>query len=139
MAAHWPHKPAGHAIADSLNATPEYVATRTLHQWDLEWANCRVIDGDVVETVERLQAEGDGLVTVLGNGVLVQTLIANGLVDIYRVMLHPLFLELASGCSESIHTRCGCGSPDAPQPPPANEVAPRRRLDQPSHRGPLSN
>jgi dihydrofolate reductase len=92
MAAHWPHEPADHPIAASLNATPKYVATRTLHQQDLEWANTNVLDTDVVEAVRDLKAEGDGFMTVLGSGVLVQTLMAEELVDVYRIMLHPLVL-----------------------------------------------
>jgi dihydrofolate reductase len=92
MAAHWPHESADNPIATSLNATPKYVATRTLRQQDLEWANCYVLDGDVVEVVQGLKAEGDGFVTVLGSGVFVQTLIANDLIDTYRIMLHPLVL-----------------------------------------------
>jgi dihydrofolate reductase len=71
---------------------PKYVATRTLRQQDIEWANCGVIDTDVVAAVHRLKSEDDGFITVLGSGVLVQTLIANDLVDIYRIMLHPLVL-----------------------------------------------
>jgi dihydrofolate reductase len=92
MAAHWPQEPADNPIAASLNATPKYVATRTLRQKDLEWDNSHVIDADVVGAVQRLKAEGDGFITVLGSGVLVQTLIANELIDTYRIMLHPLVL-----------------------------------------------
>ena len=92
MAAHWPHEPADNPIAASLNSTPKYVATRTLRQQDVEWANCHVIDTDVVEAVNRLKSEGDGFITVLGSGVLVQTLITNDVVDVYRIMLHPLVL-----------------------------------------------
>jgi dihydrofolate reductase len=92
MAAHWPHESAHNPIAASLNATPKYVATRTLRQQDLEWANCHVLDGDIVEAVQRLKSEGDGFVTVLGSGVLAQTLIANDLIDTYQSMLHPLVL-----------------------------------------------
>ena len=92
MAAHWPHEPVTNPIAASLNAMPKYVATRTLRQQDLTWANCHRLDGDVVEAVRGLKAEGDGFFTVLGSGMLVQTLIAHDLVDVYRIMLHPLVL-----------------------------------------------
>ena len=92
MAAHWPHESADDPIAASLNATPKYVATRTLRQRDLQWANSRVLDGDIVEAIRMIKAEGDGVVTVLGSGVLVQTLMANDLIDTYRIMLHPLVL-----------------------------------------------
>ncbi len=92
MAAHWPNEPADNPMAASLNATPKYVATRTLRQRDVGWANCHVIQGDVIEAVRGLKSEGDGFVTVLGSGVFVQTLIDNDLIDTYRIMLHPLVL-----------------------------------------------
>ncbi|HEV3213640.1 MAG TPA: dihydrofolate reductase family protein [Acidimicrobiales bacterium] len=92
MAAHWPHEPAENPIAASLNTTPKYVATRTLHQENIEWANSHVIDTDVAAAVHALKSEGEGYVTVLGSGELVQTLIANDLVDVYRIMVHPIVL-----------------------------------------------
>jgi dihydrofolate reductase len=92
MAAHWPHESADNPIAASLNATPKYVATRTLRQEDLEWANSYVLEGDIVEGVRRVKAQGDGFITVLGSGVFAQSLIDNGLIDTYRIMLHPLVL-----------------------------------------------
>ena len=92
MAAHWPNEPDDNPIAASLNATPKYVVTKSLRESDITWANCHVIDTDVVEAVRRLKAEGEGFITVLGSGVLVQALIANDLVDTYRIMLHPLVL-----------------------------------------------
>ncbi len=92
MAAHWPHESADNPIAASLNATPKYVVTTTLCQQDLQWTNSNVVDGDVVGTIQDLKSEGNGFVTVLGSGGLVQTLVANDLVDVYRIMLHPLVL-----------------------------------------------
>ena len=92
MAAHWPHESPENPIAASLNATPKYVVTQTLRQQDVVWANSHVIDTDIIEAIQNLKAEGNGFITVLGSGVLVQTLIANDLVDLYRIMLHPLLL-----------------------------------------------
>ena len=92
MAAHWPNEPSDNPIAASLNAMPKYVATTTLRQSDLGWANCHVLVGDIVDAVQALKEEGDGFITVLGSGVLAQTLMANELVDTYRIMIHPLVL-----------------------------------------------
>ena len=92
MAAHWPFEPDENPIAASLNKTPKYVATRTLRQQDIDWTNCYVLSGGVVEAIRDLKAEGDGFVTVLGSGILVQALVAHDLVDIWRIMLHPLVL-----------------------------------------------
>lgn len=92
MASHWPHQAADKPIAASLNAAPKYVATTTLRERDLTWANSHVLDGDIAEAVRGLKAQGDGSVTVLGSGLLMQTLIAHDLIDVYRIMLHPLLL-----------------------------------------------
>ena len=90
MAAHWPHQPDEDPIAAHLNATPKYVVTRTLRE--LDWAGSHVLDGDVVDAVKELKAQGDGTIAVLGSGVLVQTLIEHDLVDEYRLFVHPLVL-----------------------------------------------
>ncbi len=90
MAAYWPHEPDDNPIAAHLNATPKYVATRTLAS--LDWAGSHLLDGDLVESVNDLKAHGDGTVAVLGSGVLAQTLIENDLVDDYRLFVHPLVL-----------------------------------------------
>jgi dihydrofolate reductase len=113
MAAHWPHETADNPIAASLNATPKYVATTTLRQENLEWANSHLLDGDVVEAVQGLKADGEGFITVLGSGVLAQTLIANELVDTYQIMVHPLVLgtgkQLFRGYSHPVRLRLtGC-------------------------------
>jgi dihydrofolate reductase len=90
MAAFWPGRPGEDPIAAHLNATPKYVASRTLTR--LDWANARLLDGELVPAVRDLKARGEGDVAVLGSGVLVQQLIANDLVDGYRLFLHPLLL-----------------------------------------------
>ena len=90
MRAHWPHEPADNPIAAHLNATPKYVVTRTLQSVD--WSGSQILHGDVVESVQSLKEEGEGTITVLGSGVLVQTLIENDLIDEYSLFIHPLVL-----------------------------------------------
>jgi dihydrofolate reductase len=90
MAAHWPNEPDEDPIARHLNATPKYVVTRTLTS--LDWAGSHILDGDVVGSVNDLKSEGDGFITVLGSGKLAQTLIEHGLIDDYRLFVHPLVL-----------------------------------------------
>jgi dihydrofolate reductase len=88
----WPQQPDANPMAAHLNATPKYVATRTLEDAQLTWANAEVLQGDLEAGVRALLAEGDGSIAVLGSGVLVQQLAAVGLVDGYRLFLHPLLL-----------------------------------------------
>jgi len=90
MAAHWPNEPDEDPIARHLNATPKYVVTRTLTS--LDWAGSQILGGDVVESVNDLKCRGDGFITVLGSGELAQTLIEHGLIDDYRLFVHPLVL-----------------------------------------------
>ena len=88
----WPQQPDANPMAAHLNGTPKYVATRTLEDAELTWANAEVLPGDLEAGVRALKAEGDGTIVVLGSGVLVQELAALDLVDGYRLFLHPLLL-----------------------------------------------
>ena len=90
MAAFWPGQADQSPIAASLNSTPKYVVTNTLTS--LDWAGSHILDGEAEKSVARLKAEGQGRIAVLGSGVLVQTLITNGLIDEYIVYVHPLVL-----------------------------------------------
>ncbi len=92
MLAFWPTQPDSNPMAAHLNATPKFVATRTLTDGDLTWSNARVLWGKLVSSVPRLKADAAGDIAVLGSGVLVQDLIALELVDAYRIFLHPLLL-----------------------------------------------
>lgn len=90
MAAFWPSQPDSNPIAAHLNATPKYVATRTLTSVD--WAGAELLEGDLEAGVAELKSGGEGNVTVLGSGVLVQELMRRDLVDELRLFVHPLLL-----------------------------------------------
>src|SRR5438105_8854208 len=90
LAAYWPHQPAGDTLAAHMNATQKYVVSRRL-SWP-KWANTQVLAGDVTNAVNSLKSRGVGNIAVLGSGQLVQELIAQDLVDGYRLFLHPLLL-----------------------------------------------
>ena len=88
----WPQQPDDNPMAAHLNATPKYVATRTLADDGLTWSNARVLNGDLASAVGGVKADGDGDIALLGSGALVQELIALELVDGFRLFLHPLLL-----------------------------------------------
>ena len=90
LAAFWPGQPDDNPMAAHLNATPKYVASRTPSS--LDWANAQVLDGELGPAVQALKAQGDGTLAVLGSGVLVQELVADDLLDGYRLFVHPLLL-----------------------------------------------
>ena len=90
MAAFWPHQPADDPVAAHLNATPKYVAPRTLTE--AAWPGTRILSTDVVDAVRGLRAGEDGDIAVLGSGVLCRELLAEDLVDEIRLFVHPLLL-----------------------------------------------
>jgi dihydrofolate reductase len=90
MAAHWPLEPDTNPIAAHLNAAAKYVVSKTLTR--VEWSGTEVLSGEPAASVRDLKHSGDGGITVLGSGELVQTLIDHDLIDEYRVFVHPLVL-----------------------------------------------
>lgn len=73
--------------ADLVNPKPKYVASHTLHE-PLSW-NASLIQGDVVEGVEALKTQLDGVLLMYGCGSLARQLAAAGLVDELRFWVHP--------------------------------------------------
>jgi dihydrofolate reductase len=91
FAAHWPLvTDPQDLIARALNSLPKYVASTRLKT--AEWRNTTIIPGDVVDAVRALKREGVGELQVHGSPELAQTLIANDLVDEYRLWIHPVVL-----------------------------------------------
>jgi dihydrofolate reductase len=73
--------------ADRLNPMPKFVASRTL-EGPLEW-NAKLIEGDAALGVERLKAELDGDLFLIGCGELARHLLGHGLIDELRFWVHP--------------------------------------------------
>jgi len=92
FAAYWPNAPEEEqVVAEPLNTKPKYVASKTLSD-PLEWPNSTVLEGEVTEAIAALKKEDGGDLLVIGSTVLVQTLIENGLVDEFRLMIDPIML-----------------------------------------------
>jgi dihydrofolate reductase len=92
FAAYWPKAPEEEqVIAQPLNTKPKYVASTTLTE-PLEWQNSTVLQGDSAEAVAALKQEDGADVHVIGSAELVRTLIEQGLVDEFRLMIDPLLL-----------------------------------------------
>ncbi|MEZ0068234.1 dihydrofolate reductase [Streptacidiphilus sp. MAP12-20] len=78
----WPHREG--PFAAQMNAVPKLVATRTLTDTSA-WANSRLLDGDLVDAVKRETRD----VVVMGSLGVVRQLMAEDLVDEYRLMTFP--------------------------------------------------
>jgi dihydrofolate reductase len=89
-AAHWPHVPAGHAIADVFNSVPKHVAT---HRSDtLDWQNSHALGSDLAGAIRVLKQQGGANLLTWGSADMVRQLLAAGLVDELQLMICPIVL-----------------------------------------------
>ena len=85
----WPTR-TGDPFSDKFNSMPKYVVSSKLKKAD--WNNSTILKGDVVEEVSKLKEKVRGDILVSGSAKLVQTLIANDLVDQLNLMVFPVIL-----------------------------------------------
>lgn len=90
FASYWPHQDGENSIAKAFNKATKYVATHSLNQ--LDWQNSQIIGGDVVESLRQLKAPDGPEFHIWGSSNLMQTLIANDLIDEYRLWIYPVVL-----------------------------------------------
>jgi dihydrofolate reductase len=91
FAGHWPKQPAEDPLAGTFNDLPKYVVSTTLSE-PLAWQNSILIRADAAGAIAKLKEQDGKQIQVIGSGELVQTLIRDGLVDEYRLMIHALVL-----------------------------------------------
>ena len=89
FAAAWPTM-GGDEFSDKFNSMPKYVVSSTLEK--AGWNNSTILKGDAVKEVSKLRQRLDGEILVNGSAQLVQTLVANDLVDELRLMVFPVVL-----------------------------------------------
>src|SRR5260370_15484828 len=85
----WPER-TGDPFSGKFNSMPKYVVSQTLKK--AEWNNSTILSGNVVEEVKKLKQRLKGDILVSGSARLVQTLIANDLVDQLNLMVFPVIL-----------------------------------------------
>ena len=88
MAAHWPY--ADEPVADIFNDAVKHVASTTLEA--VEWSNSKLIEGDLGTAIRRLKEEGGPELQVHGSAGLIQSLLAEDLIDDYRVWTFPVVI-----------------------------------------------
>jgi dihydrofolate reductase len=84
----WPSITDEEGFADTMNTMPKFVVSRTLTE-PLDW-NATLIKGDVVEEVNRLKQ--DRTLLMYGSGELAGALMRSGLIDDFRIWIHPIAL-----------------------------------------------
>ncbi|MDF2978407.1 MAG: bifunctional deaminase-reductase domain protein [Actinomycetospora sp.] len=96
-AAVWPHQ-TDDPFADRINGITKYVASRTLTEADLTWANSHLLPADdAVGAVRDLREREGGDLLVQGSASLAAQLADADLVDEYRLMIEPILLGGGKG------------------------------------------
>jgi dihydrofolate reductase len=85
MAAHWPT--ATSVFAAPMNEIPKVVFSKTLTE--TPWAETHIARGELSDEIARLKAEPGKDVLVHGGAKLAQSLSRAGLIDEYRLIVHP--------------------------------------------------
>jgi dihydrofolate reductase len=91
FANYWPNVPPDDIVGNDMNRFRKYVASTSLSE-PLSWENSTLLEGDVPAAVSELRRQPGKDILVIGSGELAQTLIANNLVDEYRLMVYPFVL-----------------------------------------------
>jgi len=90
FASYWPTATTDQNVAEPFNRTRKYVVSHTQRQ--LSWNNSTLVTGDVVGEIGKLKQMDAPDLWVHGSGKLVQTLLANGLIDVMHLWILPVTL-----------------------------------------------
>jgi dihydrofolate reductase len=89
MAAYWPNATGDYA--EFMNSLPKIVFSKTLPA--AGWAGSRIARGDFADEIAALKSESGGEIMAHGGAAFVQALSRVGLIDEYRLVIHPVALE----------------------------------------------
>lgn len=89
FAAAWPTMEGTGAYGEKMNSMPKYVVSTTITE--PTW-NATVLKGDLAGELPKLKQQIAQDILVFGSGQLVQALVAQDLIDEYRLMVFPVIL-----------------------------------------------
>ncbi|MGH2752293.1 MAG: dihydrofolate reductase family protein [Actinomycetota bacterium] len=98
MSAVWPNE-AG-VYADVMNQIPKVVFSSTLTRAD--WAESRIASGDLADDVSHLKQEPGGIILAHGGATFLHALIGAGLIDEYRLVVHPVVIGHGTGLFDAL-------------------------------------
>jgi dihydrofolate reductase len=88
---YWPNqKDDKYGIANHKNSMTKYVVTSTPLQ--AQWNNSTIINQNVVEEIAKLKQQAGKDILIEGSATLVEALAQAGLIDEYRLMVHPVIV-----------------------------------------------
>lgn len=93
MAGYWPQeetKKEDPIVARQMNETPKVVVSK--QGFTAEWQNTTVVSGDVVDQLRALKRQPGKDIGLYGSNELCVSLMKEGLVDEFRIMVNPVAL-----------------------------------------------
>jgi dihydrofolate reductase len=88
--ASWPKMLSDDPVSQAINFKPKYVASRTLTSVD--WETAELLGDDVPGAIRALKDREGGELQVHGSAGLIQTLLAEDLIDELRLIVFPVVL-----------------------------------------------
>ena len=90
FSAAWPTMKGTGEFGEKMNSITKYVVSSTLDTVD--WKGSTLVKGNVVDEVRKLKQEPGHDLLLSGSAQLFNACMAANLIDLYRVMLHPIVL-----------------------------------------------
>jgi|SRR5579862_56828 len=90
FAAAWPTMEGTGEFGEKMNTMRKYVVSSTLDRAD--WPGSQLVKGDLVTEIGKLKDEPGGDLLLSGSAQLFNALERANLIDLYRLMLHPIVL-----------------------------------------------
>jgi dihydrofolate reductase len=91
QAYYWPSmKNNEYGIADRKNSLPKYIVTS--RPLNTQWNNSTVINKNIAEEIMKLKQQPGQDILIEGSATLVQSLAQAGLIDEYKLLVHPVIM-----------------------------------------------
>jgi dihydrofolate reductase len=96
LASFWPYQTNDDlGPASKLNSMKKYVVSSNLKKAD--WNNTTIINGDIVDEIKKLKAQNGSEIQIDGSATLVKFLAEAGLIDEFRLLVHPIIVGEGKG------------------------------------------
>src|SRR5437764_8222031 len=86
----WPTMEGTGEFGVKMNTMPKYVVSSTLK--NPTWSGTTVLSGDFMQAIRELKEQPGKDLLLAGSGQLFNALMRENLIDVYRLMVHPIVL-----------------------------------------------
>lgn len=77
-------------VAGKLNSAPKFVVSSTLKE--ASWNNSTIIGKDLISEITELKKQSGTEIQIEGSALLIESLVKAGLVDEFRLLVHPVIM-----------------------------------------------